>query len=171
MGRVTRLSFEEGNMSSFTRRELIRTAVISGVLGLMGLVMVLATRAGTEPENFWHPYVVAIGGIGLMMLLFGFVWFALSAGHLFTTFFDTRRSMDSGTFAGTIAAIFVAVGVLLVVVLPRLPATPVSRLPPDPKDRIPIVRMESNFKLLVALGILASGAALASVPFRRFFRK
>ncbi len=158
-------------MPTFTPTELKRTAMGSGILAVMGLILVLATRSALEPEAFWHPYQVATGAIGYLLLIFGLAWCALALVHAKTAFFNPTRALDAGGFSASLGAIVVAVVILIGVILPRLPETPPSQLPMDPSARQSVVRMEANFKGLVALGIIATGAAIGSGPFRRFFRR
>lgn len=158
-------------MSTFTKPELRRTAWIAGLVTAVGFILVLATSGSHPPEDFWQPYIIATGRIGALLLVFGFIWTALSLLHLRSTFFDEGRPMDAGQFGGTVAAVFVAVVILIAVLVPRVPRTAPSQLPADPKQRTAIVSLEQNFRTLVALSLVLAGAAVLYIPGRRFFGK
>jgi hypothetical protein len=156
---------------SFSKRELELGTTVSATLTLLGLLLYLLTRAPYDAEGFWAPYIIATGGVGAMLLLVGFCWLVLALAHRHSHFFDADRPADANLFGVSMLVIVVVAGILIAVVLPRLPTTALSSLPGDPKARATIVRHERNFKLLTAAGVIVAAVAVASGPCRRFFRK
>lgn len=145
-------------------------ACIAGILAATGFIAFLLTRSGLPTDNFWHPYVLATNRIALLLLIFGSIWLVLSLAHNRAQFFDLQRHMDSARFTVYMVATVVVMAVLFMSIMPKLPQTAPSQLPGEPAARQAIIRMEANFNRLVGFGILASGLAFISVPFRRFMR-
>lgn len=158
-------------MSNTITANMKRTSIVSGGALLVALVVFFLTRVPLPAEEFWAPYVQGLNRASLLITIFGFVWLALSLGHVFSQVFDLDRPMDASEFTATLAIVVVVTGVLLAILVPKVPMTPPSRLPSDPKQRAEVIRTENNFRGLVIAGLLASGVALASVPCRRFLSK
>lgn len=157
-------------MNTFTDRQLTRTLMTGIGAFVAGLTMFLLAQIPHDPEGFWNPYITAMGGSGLMALLFGVIWVALALAHRYSNFFDLDRKLDADKFMLTIVIITVAVLLLLFIIMPRLPSTPLSQLPTNPQSRTMAITVRRNFKLLVAAAIVLAGIAVASVPTRRFLR-
>ena len=158
-------------MTGLNSKQLQALAAASGIAAFGGLLLYLTTWFSHDPRGFWVPYITAFRGTGLMALIFGAIWLVLTLAHRFTNFFDLDHKLDAEIFTISLIAISVAVLLLLFIVVPRIPATPPSQLPSKPKSRSEIVRTERNFRLLIAAAIVISGAAVASVPCRRFLRR
>ena len=158
------------NMTDKSTPSQMPHVVIAAILAGLGLVLFLTTGGKHAPEDFWTPYVQGCNRIGALLLIFGVTWTVLSLFHTHSHFFELDRHMDSGQFTVSLVVIIILMSILLMAIMPHLPQTAPSQLSMDPKIRATTLRMEANFHRLVALGIIASGAALASIPFRRFLR-
>ncbi|MDA0989759.1 MAG: hypothetical protein O3A51_03310 [Verrucomicrobia bacterium] len=157
-------------MARFTQNELKRMLLASGLVAAFGLILFLCTRSAVDPSNFWEPYVVGGRATGIMSMVFGGIWFTLALIHKQTHVFDLDRKLDADKFSIALITIVIVAAALLVILLPRLPTTPISKLPADPKQRSHVLRIERNFKLLVSFAVILSGVAVSSVPSRRFMR-
>ena len=169
--RISPLSNWKASMANFSRVQLKVQAAVSAGLGLAGLVMYLSTLSPPRLDDFWAPYIIAIGGTGALLSIFGLVWLAITLAQLYTHLFNEERPIDSSQFGALLAGTAVGVVVLLLLVLPRVPATPPSRLPPDPAAQESLLRQDGNFRSLVTVAILMAGVAVVSIPSRRFFKK
>jgi len=157
-------------MKDLSDRQMNVFIVTGAITAILGLVLFLVFRGPYERTEFWSIYRVATSGAGLMMLIFGIAWLLLGLAHRHSNFFDLSAKLEADKFAISLIAIGIVVVVALVIVLPKLPRTEPGKIRGNAEQKAKVLRVERNFRMLVTIVVLASGAAVASVPFRRFLR-
>jgi hypothetical protein len=164
---------QEGSaMMELSKKELRVCEALGMMVTAAGLVTVLLTAVLTHnPESFWDSYFEGFRVAGWIALLTGALWTIIASLRLRTTYFLLEHPMDADKAGFSIGAIVVAAGVLLLIVLPMLPTTANDKLPGEPKARAQVVRVETDFKLLVTGAIALTGGLLAFFPLRKLLTK
>jgi hypothetical protein len=145
---------------------------VGGAIAALGMVSLLLGLIPLRQHSYWVGYLEAMRGGGLLGVFFGAVLVALSAGHLYTHFFDLKRRMSANHFGISLGIIIILTGVLATAVPSRLPTTPQEQLrKKDPKVAAKIASDQKRLKRMAALMIVVAGGVIAFYPSRRFFRR
>lgn len=154
------------------RKTAKRHALVSAAVIVIGIITFIVTKAIDYPaKGFWSTYIDGFSGLGLMAILLGATWCGLSCLAFFTDFFDTDRYLASEKYAMAMSIITVATIVLIAICVPNVNLYKDAEFSKDPKQRAEQQKFHSNLKGMVALGLLAGGVLIGSVPTRRFFKK
>jgi hypothetical protein len=157
-------------VSKFTDTELKRLQWGGGIVAAVGLLVGLITKLPYPPTGFWIDYIEGCHDAGWIAFIFGAAWAGLASAHRHTQFFSLDRPMSLEHAALSLAGIVIAVSVACVVLVPKLPDTDPSKMPPDQNVRDRILRREGNFRKGVIFVLIATGGIVAFYPCRKFMR-
>ena len=157
-------------MSEFTTKQLKRHQAIGLVVAGIGAVMSLLTMSDGDKETFWTMYRVGFFATGIIVAVSGLILAGLAAAHQYTDFFDTSKRVDADKFTYQVIGIVVCAIFMIAALVSRIESTKPDQLPSEPDSRMVVKAQDRNFKLMVSFFIIASAAALAYFPARRFLK-
>jgi len=162
---------QTGGKEATMKKPILNMAEKAGAACLIvGLLLLLGVWLFGVSEGFWVPYTEGCRLAGWLAFLTGALLLPLAAAKRRTAFFALHRPITADRFALIGGAVAAAVVLLIVLLTPRLPRTPQEDLPSDPKAQAAIRRMESNFRVYVAVSLAVAGGVVISIPACRFFR-
>ncbi len=157
-------------MSKFSKESLKRYE-ICGIAGIIiGMIMVFTASCLYEPEAFSECYIAGLRVVGYLVIVWGVMWLVFALVHSRTRYFDVDARMDADKAILSLVVAGIVTVALCCYCLGKMPATPMNKLPMDPKARESILKREQNDKRYVVAGILTVGAILAMFPSVRLYR-
>lgn len=142
------------------------------VLAAAGFLAALIIPEATSQNDYWYGYKICGRGTGWMAFVVGIVWTGLTAGHLLSDFFSLDKPVRSDEFVMSLIGIGVVSLVLAVWLPSQINIVDQTVFRNEDQAQLGDVRaMESSLRAFVQWGIILAGAALASFPAMRFFKK
>ncbi len=147
------------------------TGIIRGaILTIVGLTTTIATKA-LGAEGFWHIYTIGFMVTGITTMGIGLLITTFSILKSYTALLDLEQKIDANKLGLVLAVSIIAVIVINVLVLPKLPNKPDKELIRQPPQVAKIIRAkENNFRVFFSFSIIIAGIAISAIPSIKFFK-
>lgn len=161
-------------MSKFGNKELVAYLWVSGIMAVIGLILVAVMKSIPNPETgYWSSYVTVTYGAGWVAMVTGLASFMLAMAHMTTDFFSVDSRINDDEFFISLGVTGVVCIILIVMAMKGLSneaifktLTPEQQGSPDE-----LVKKAQTFRTFVSLMILIVGGSIAAFPCIRWFKR
>jgi hypothetical protein len=147
-----------------------KSEMVGASITAIGFIITILAKLFGATEGFWTIYTSGFKVTGFTMLGIGLLLTILSILKYRTSILDLKQKIDAGTLGITLAVSIIAVIVINILVIPHLPKTDVTKLPPDPTLRKHAEQVDNNFKTFFSLSIIIAGITVGAIPSIKFFK-